>query len=131
MKRTNVDTIVAKFFRAKMTEEIQRLSTLAYDDLYSGPLQGCDVCGADHCCDCSCAVKWPGFSDAIDKVGAWASEMLPSEIWVDIDCEYISEYEPQGEEIDGEWQEPDLDSTYHVTLKEIKRAIFGEVAEYI
>ena len=130
MKRTKTEKILAAHYEALMPDEITRLITLASYDLYFGPLVGCNVCGVDSTHDCTCAVRWQGFSDAIGKLRAWAEEHLPSEVWVDMDCGSVSESEPQGEEIDGEWQEPFTENTVYFDCKGIKQAVFGKLAEY-
>jgi hypothetical protein len=132
MKRNENDKLVAKHFREKMPADIQRLANLAYCDLYFGPLQGCDVCGADYTSDCSCDVRWPGFKAAVKRVGEWADAEL-SDVWLDAFCGQVLESEPQGE-IDVETQEyiePNFEYVYHYETRDVKRVIFGEVAEYI
>ncbi len=118
----------------ELTERTKRLISLASWDIYSGPLQGCDQCGADNNFDCTCVVKWPGFEKATDELSQWVSENVPHVLYFDADCDYISETLPEGEEDPetGEYVEPFLEETYEVSRKEILRAIFGrELAQYV
>lgn len=128
MKRTNTDKIVEKYFKDKMPKDIRQLLAMTHYDLNFGPSHGY-VDGIDTANDCE--VQWPGFESACEALKGWCNEMLPSEVWVDTDCDYVSVYEPQGEDIDGEYQEPFTENTYHLTSKEIKRAVFGELGEYL
>jgi hypothetical protein len=56
-----------------------------------------------------------------------------SALWVDLDCGFVSDSEPQGYEdlVTGEYFEPYLDMTYELSPKEIAKLIFGTCADYI
>jgi len=55
-----------------------------------------------------------------------------SDFYIDLDCDYISTSEPEPWiDEDGEFQEPYLENTYHVTRKEASKLLFGIAAEYI
>ena len=97
------------------------------------------MCGVDLTSECQCEVKWPGFSAALDRISSWASDNLPSQVWVDMDCDEscaVSENEPEGfweyvdSETEKEWVEPFTENTYVLDYKEIKQAVFGEVSKY-
>ena len=128
MKRTNTDKIVEKYFKDKMPKDIRQLLAMTHYDLNFGPAHGY-VDGIDTANDCE--VQWHGFESACERLKEWIQDMLPTQVWVDMDSDYVSEYEPQGEEIDGERNEPFLEETYYFDSKAIKRAVFGELGEYL
>ncbi|MFZ3481648.1 hypothetical protein [Sphingomonas sp. 3-13AW] len=49
---------------------------------------------------------------------------LPSTLYADVDQEFVSTEEPRGEEIDGEWFEPD--PAIEIGSRQIVQALFGE-----
>ena len=134
MKRTNVDKVVEKYFKAKMPKDIAQLVAMAHWDLNFGPAHGY-VDGESTANDST--IEWPGFELACEHIKNWVHDELPSEVWVDMDCDDVSEYAPEGywEHADDQeekvWVEPNTENTYHLDRKEIKRAVFGELAEYI
>lgn len=53
--------------------------------------------------------------------------------YVDLDCDYISEKEPEGE-LDaetGEYIEPYTENTYFVSASEVAEILFGECSKYL
>ena len=125
MKRTPAQLAVDKHVRSLLTPEIERLSRLAYWDLWHGPIANDGEQGPDD------GHPWPGFSEACKQVSA-ALDTL-GDLWVDTDSDSISDSEPEGYTDDdtGEFVEPYLDSTYHFTRKEALHATFLELAEYL
>lgn len=60
---------------------------------------------------------------AANALREWVND-LPSTLYYDAVAEYISESEPTGEEIDGEWYEPE--SYYVIETCDIIEALFGK-----
>lgn len=50
---------------------------------------------------------------------------LPSDLWFDTNAEDISEKEPEGEEVDGEWCEPTWEDWRKLDRGDVVEAIFG------
>jgi hypothetical protein len=134
-----LNKIINTYFSDKMPENVKRLGNLIYWDLMFGPLQGCDVCGADTCDDCLCATPWPGFTTATKLVSDWLDDQ-PSELWIDLNFDGVMESEPQPEYLSSDCEErgcdpylePDYENVYYVDRKEIVAALFGkEVVGYI
>lgn len=112
--------LVSAHVRANMPEEIKRLAAYARADLNFGPAHA----GLDE-------EDRPGFETATTQVAEWLRDNMPSEVWVDVGCDYVATSAPEGEEVDGEWQEPFTEETYHFERADILRAAFGELAEYV
>ena len=87
--RSNIN----KHFRDMMDPRIEKLSAFAGLDLYFGPINGCDRCGADTNNTCKCEHKYVGFESALDEIKAWAEENV-QEVWYDMDCDFIALSEP-------------------------------------
>jgi hypothetical protein len=117
--------LVSEYVHKDMPEEIRLLVTLAKADLHFGPSH------AYPSIDEEVAATFPGFETACDKIGAWLDDNAPRELWVDLGCDFVATSAPEGEEMDGEWQEPYLDETIHMEWDDIKRAVVGELAEYV
>lgn len=77
---------------------------------------------------------WPhyhGWSSAIDALRDRASE-LPSEMWIDVEAEQVYDSEPEGwEDENGTWNEPEWSDYVHCDRRAIRRAVFGELADYM
>lgn len=113
--------LVSAYVRKDMPEDIKRLVAYARADLNFGPEHN----GLDP------DEPFPGFETATTKLAAWLRDNMPSELWVDVGCDDIATSAPEGEEIDGEWQEPFLEETFHFERVDILRAAFGELEEYL
>jgi len=109
-----------------LSENVRRLANTATFDLYNGPFEeGFEPDGDDF--------KYPGFSEAIDLIKQHSDDI--GEIWFDEDCDYASDKEPEthwyNDETD-EWEEYNLESTYHYERRDVLNAIFGkELASYL
>lgn len=125
MNRAQADKLVSAHVRESMPEEIKLLVTLAKADLHFGPSHAYPAIDEDV------AAMFPGFEKATNTIKAWLDDNAPREVWVDLGCDYVATSAPEGEEIDGEWQEPYLEETIHFEWRDIKRAAFGELAEYL
>lgn len=121
--------LVKAYVLEQLTPRTRRLAQLAWWDLYYGPLTSCDVCGVDHLDECRCEHRWPGFESATKEISKELDDL--GDLWVDIDCDHVTDREPQGEEIDGEWCEPFWEEIYHYTRRDALRAVFGELADYL
>lgn len=51
---------------------------------------------------------------------------LPSEVWVDVQCDCVCTSEPEAFEEDGEWYEPCWDDYYHLDRSDIVAGLFGK-----
>ncbi len=70
---------------------------------------------------------WKGFGHGVTRIKQLLSD-VPDTIYFDNDCgEFLSKL-PEGEMIDGEWQEPFLDEIYEVDV--IKKLCGAELAGY-
>ena len=111
---------VRAHFADKLTPEIERLITLATYDLHFGPIGPTADDGN----------PWPGFERACELI---SSAIEPSELWVDLEGDWIGETEPRWEnpedpESDGFMSEDFV----HFECSDVKRAIFGtELAGYV
>lgn len=116
---TIAQKILAKYLEDKLPERVRRLITCANFDLYFGPY---GVYEPDND-----GFVYPGFVTASKEISEAISD-LPSEVWVDVDCEQIYESEPQGYEDDetGEYIEPYLENTWYFNHGAIKRALLGK-----
>jgi hypothetical protein len=136
MDTKKIDSVVEKYLLEKfpMNKDTLRLRNVANYDLYFGLVGDCvdEPAGIDD------GWIYPGFSSACDTLRAYADE-LPSELWVDVDCDCVMENEPE-EEDSGEtdengepiYYEPVWESIYHYDRRDILRAIFGrELPSYL
>src|ERR1700677_491023 len=80
-----------------LTPRIARLASFARADLYFGPIQGCDDCGADYHRDCKCETKWPGFTAAVEEIEDWAQDNLPRKLFYDSSWDGVFDSEPESE----------------------------------
>lgn len=113
--------LVSEHFQKDMPERIRRLANIATMDLYFGPYP------PDY--EFEGEFNWPGFENAVDEIKTWIEKNIPSDLWVDIDCECIMTKEPEGyfetnEDGTEEYIEPFLEFTYHLDS-------FREVASYV
>ncbi len=102
----------------KIPKRVQHQIDGARADLFYGPLSVRDA--KDH------GIKgWRGYDHAIGVIQDWIASDVPHELWYDNDFGGIYESLPEGEYVDGEWQEPFLENTFHVDRGEILRALLG------
>ncbi len=100
----------------EVPEDIERLVNLATSDLLWGPI------GLDDDWE---RENYQGFQSACKRIKEYV-DTLPSQLWVDIDCDCVMTREPQGEEVDGEYIEPYWESIYYVNGRnEIVEALFN------
>src|SRR5271168_2825652 len=114
---------VMEHFKPLMPADVEKQGRLANWDLWSGPINFCEECGADHLEDCSCEVVYAGFTKACGIVSDWLDENVNTLYWL-VDCENLSTEEPQGEEIDGEYCEPE--GYYVIDRKDVVNILFGK-----
>jgi hypothetical protein len=100
---------------------VKRLAAYASADLHFGPVHN----GLDP------DAPFPGFESATGTIGTWMRDNMPRELWVDLDCDMVWDREPEGYYEGDEWISPDTEHVYSVDYKEIKRAVFGDLAEYV
>ncbi len=126
--RTDINKAASRYLKEILDERTQKLGTLAWHDLVYGPVTYCEDCGEDCLSDCTCAIKYPGFSAAVDEI----RNALPSALYVEADTDFVSENEPQGyeDEETGEWREPE--PYYCLDRKGVVAAAFGsDLAAYV
>ncbi len=121
MDKTRAEKLIKDHVREHMPDEIKHLAAHAYADLHFGP----DHNGLDP------DAPFPGFESACNTIKAWLDDNAPHEVWVDLGCDDVSVNAPEGEEIDGEWQEPYTEETFYFDRRGILRATFGDLAEYL
>jgi len=112
--------------RYPIPKNIQRLINAANMDLYYGPYAEGENIENEW--------TYPGFVSACDRISEWIDENIPSEMYFDYDCEYISETEPEPEidEETGETIEPFWENWYRFERKGIIANIVGkELSSYI
>ena len=128
----------------KNNPRIEKFMAFAHMDLYYGPINGCDRCGADTNSECRCEHKYVGFESALDELQDWAQDNL-KEAWYDADCDYVCDSKPPETEACGEcagkgceycdnegYFDIDNGAVYYFDLKNVKCMVFGkELAEYI
>jgi hypothetical protein len=128
----------AKKERAKLSHRIRQLIMLAIWDLYYGPI-GSNEDARNLQDETKGPVEnWPGYSKACDEIRK-ALDDLPSELWIDLQCEEAFTDKPEGEYLENpdydpededseekEWCEPNWEDFYMVELREIKAAIVGD-----
>ncbi len=121
MKEEYLKRIVRSHFSEKI-EPIQQLINSANFDLYFGPYP------ANEPIDCE--FIYPGFQEAMRQINNAVNDI--DEIWVDSQSEFVSDREPQGEEIDGEWIEPYWEDWYHLDRREVLSYLLGkELHKYL
>jgi hypothetical protein len=120
--------------------DVTRISPDCVASLYQDLAEDCDTAAGDVIEETYTGTAAQALRDYIDT--------LPSEVWVDIDCDAVMEREPEGcwtpaEDIglepndDGEvpgyetdgnghvWEEPYMEFTYHCDASDIVAALFG------
>lgn len=116
-----ITNAVHEHYAPHVSKRIQRLGSLAFWDLYYGPLDGCDECGANRLSECSCDVKWPGFSQACDELKAWCDEHVTDMF-----------YDGQTGMLIDTLDEEMLDELLMLSAREVKSYLFDkEVAKYL
>jgi hypothetical protein len=147
-----IHNVVYKHFEDLMDERIKKFKAFAHADLWFGPINGCDRCGADSNDECTCEHVYQGFENALDELKEWSSENI-HKVWVDIQCEEIITSEPEASECeeckgigtvnkvddnpceycDGNGSiEPYWEDFYCYDTPDVKAIVFGkELAEYV
>lgn len=121
-RQKKYDSTVKAFFTERMNEREHACVLLATLDLYIGPTS----------LDEDSPHKDLTFEKACNELCAWWQDQ-PHEVWLDMDCDHVSESEPEGwtDEETGEWQEQAWESWMHFDARSIKREVFGVLAEYV
>lgn len=126
--------IVLEYLKEKnllLTEEQEKIKRVATYDLYFGPIVSTDADIDDLLA--TEGTEYRGFEWACEQLRS-TYEALPSELYVDDECDFVSEKEPEGylDEETGEWIEPYLESTYLLTARDIREMVFGkELSQYL
>jgi len=123
-QQQQIHKLVSEHVLKDMPDDIQRLANIARMDVLYGPYATQE--------DYEDGKPYPGFESATTMIHAWVSDNVPSELWVDLSCDYVATSAAEGEmNEDGEYEEPYTDETFYVDKQEIKRAVFGELGEYV
>lgn len=120
--REDLETKLAAAFKPHypIPENIRRLAALTAYSLYFGPLEPGYPEDPDF--------YYPGYCKALDTVKEWIEHNLPSEVWINLDCDYVSTSEPEGyyDDETGEYIEPYLENTYHLdNWRDIAKLLFN------
>ena len=110
---------------ASVNPEILRLIRLATHDLYFGPIGPTDDDGQ----------PWPGFAESCRQIG---DALDLSDRWVCVETDEVRDTEPDWTER----MEPDEGETegplaywpadwWHYETRQVRRAVLGELAEYV
>lgn len=69
----------------------------------------------------------------LNRVREFRDSRIPSVLYVDLDCDYVSSSAPEGyeDEETGEYIEPYVENTYQLTKRDITKCLFGECASYL
>ena len=118
-----VKKLIRAHVRENMPDEIKRLASIARMDVLFGPYAAQD--------DFEDGKPYPGFVAATDQITAWLDAHAPRELWVDLEWDGIMDSEPKAYQDGDEWIEPCWEDICRVERKEILRATFGELAEYL
>lgn len=117
----DIDNYVREHFKEKIAP-IQQLINCANFDLYFGPYPANEPIDSEFI--------YPGFPDAIHQINSAIDDI--GEVWVDYQCGYVTDKEPKGEEINGEWIEPCWEDWYHYERKDVLRVLIGkELHKYL
>lgn len=105
--------------------DIRHKISLLNSDLYSGPLyfdKDGDECS---CFDFDLKPKQFDFTGAAREVMDYLRDVVPSEVYIDMETEEILTREPEGweDEETGEWIEPFWESIYHV--EDVYKTLLG------
>jgi hypothetical protein len=117
---------VGAFIRAQMPEDVRAACELALRDLHEGP-----SLDDNEDRDPALPLHVHGFESACKHVSRWFSE-YQGEAWYDSGCGEVLTEEPQpfddgeGGTIDPEWSE-----IVYFSERDVKRAAFGELAQYL
>lgn len=104
-----------------LTDDVRHVISAATTDLYFGPLSVADRMNGGQ--------PYPGFHAAFEQIRDAVENV--TDLWVDRDSDAVSESEPEGEWIDGEWFEPGGES-WHLERRDVLRALLGrELATYV
>lgn len=132
MARTEYETVltlVRKHVNALLTDDDRTLINAMDWDLWHGPFPE-----GDPLDETPGTYAYPGWDKAYDMLQE-VIDRLPSVLYVDVDCEYVGDDEPEGwedpegaEDADGNpipaWVEPEL--YYTVERRDILRAVLGK-----
>jgi hypothetical protein len=109
-----------------MPKTLQRLRRLALWDLHYGPVRRAELDATDR-------RVWRGFSAAVDSFRQWCDDSLPSTVFYDAAIGIVSDKEPEPfiDDETGETIEPYTEETYRLESRDVLKALFGELAEYL
>ncbi len=126
MSRDSNEKAVREYVAEKMPARIKKLMAAAKWDLQSGPFTKRDMT------DQGFRIKWPGYTKAIDEIGAWADKHIPSSLTVDTFAGGVFEGEPEGWKDDetGEWNEPNWEDYTSYSHRDIMLAVFGDLVRH-
>lgn len=113
--------VVRAYVLATLDDRTRTLVRLANADLHFGPVHN----GLDE----SELALWEGFEKATIEISAALHDL--SDLWVEGDNVAPSEPEGYTDEETGEWVAPFLEDTYHFEYRDVLRATFGELADYL
>jgi len=107
----------------EVPEQIERLVNLVTTDLLNGPIDLDDDWAQEN---------YQNFPTACKRIREFV-DSLPSQLWVDIDCDCVMTNEPEAEIVDDEYIEPCWESIYYVNGRnEVVEALFNHyVVGYI
>lgn len=112
--RNSMKQEITRYFKSQMPEEVKEALANASWNLHYGP-----------------SGEGMGWESALEILRNWAEEHI-SEIWYDQMAGNIDTSEPQGyQDETGEWIEPLGEDYRYFNDREVKRIVFGEVAEYL
>jgi hypothetical protein len=118
MQRNKCDSLVRAYYVERMPQRIKDVIGAANSSLHFG--------GGDALCELEL-----GFESAMEELFTWWDEQ-PHEVWLDTQCEEVCDKAPEGyTDDDGEYVEPMWEDFIQYELREIKRAVFGELGEYV
>jgi hypothetical protein len=122
--------------RNKLSERVHFLISCAKWDLSFGPANGNELDTDEF--------TYPGWKRALDEIADGLESIHIDDIWINIQFEDVSTSEPEGCWLENpeydpndensepqEWVEPDWEDIYHIDAKTVRRAIVGELSEYL
>lgn len=125
-------TQALKELRGNPPAGIARYAELASTDLWDGPISSLfdpEVDLSPSAILCPHWEGWRGFSHGCRKLAEWLEERLSFPLYWEPETGHLSDTEPQGEEIDGEYFEPA--PYYRIERKEALRLLYGALSDYL
>ncbi len=128
MLKLSAERLVRDYVNSQLDLETQRLARLLWWDLVYGPIGEYNGAGVRVAND---GEPWIGFVEASRIVADAVRDV--GDLWVDVDWDCVMTREPEGfnDEETGEYVEPFWESIYQYSRKDVLRAAFGEVADYL